>query len=79
MAFTKNQERVLRSGLFRIPILFSILPGSVLRLSNYESDIPLFNTLSSNPNYYAVDPKLGQLYFLLQNLEAKVSRTEVFL
>ena len=79
MALTKIQKRVFRGVLVLIPILFLILLELILRVSNYGTDISLFKTLSSNPNYYTANPKLGQRYFLSQNVGAEVSQTEVFL
>ncbi len=79
MAFTKKQERVLRVVLLLIPILFFVLLELILRVCNYGTDLPLFKTLNSNPDYYTINPKLGQRYFLSQNVGAEVSQTEVFL
>ena len=79
MAFTKKQKRVLRGVLLLIPILFFVLLELTLRISNYGTDISLFNTLNSNSNYYTINQKLGQRYFLSQNVGAEVAQTEVFL
>ena len=79
MAFTKKQKRLLRGVLLLIPILFFILLELILRISSYGTEIPLFNTLSSKPNNYTANPKLGQRYFLTRNVGAEVSQAEVFL
>ena len=79
MAFTKKQERALRGVLLLIPILIFVLLELTLRVFNYGTDTPLVNTLKSNPDYYTINPKLGQRFFLSQNVGAEVSQTEAFL
>ena len=62
-----------------IPVAAIVLPELVLRAAGYGETIALFQTFESNPDYYSINPKLGERYFPGKNTRPEVAVTDIFL
>jgi tetratricopeptide (TPR) repeat protein len=77
--FLKHKVSVFRVTLFLIPLIFFVALELSLRFFNYGTDIPLFKSHETNPEYYTINPELGKRYFTLTDIQPAVIHTDLLL